>query len=34
MVSDKIVEDITSFKSPHLVMYVKHEWSASTIILL
>ena len=27
MVSDKIVRDKTSFKSPHLVMHVKHERS-------
>ena len=33
MVSDKIVRDITSFKNPHIVMHVKHEWSAYTIIL-
>ena len=33
MVSDKIVKDITSFKSPHLVMHVKHEWFAYTIVL-
>ena len=33
MVSDKIVGDITNFNSPHLVMYVKHEWSVYTIIL-
>ena len=34
MVSDKIVKDITSFKSSHLVMHVKYEWSAYTIILI
>ena len=34
MVSDKIVGDITSYKRPHLVMYIKHEWSAYTIILI
>ena len=33
MVSDKIVRDITSFKSPQLVMHVKLEWFAYTIIL-
>ena len=34
MVSDKIVEDIINFKNSHLVMHVKHEWSAYTIILI
>ena len=34
MVSNKIIRDITSFKNSHLVMHVKYEWSAYTIVLI